>query len=279
MSNPYMRDALVDEMEENTSRPPSRAQPVGQTYPFDQNAINSAYQQHLGRDAGEADYAAHAGNPGGQAGVMTAIQESPEAKAYAASQQGQQTGTGSTGTAGSSGTAGAAGATSGRYTGFDTARAQDPSTSAKDAFLAASQASGSMPSSKDDAESWFNQYIKQALVEAGYQVDQVVGDKAYVRTRENPGGEWIDFLQNAGGENPMIQWHSSVNDPSVSAGMTAPAGGGTTLGGGTGAASSGILGNTGVLDDINAAVEQMLGEGMNYEDIMALLQSGTATGN
>jgi hypothetical protein len=136
-----------------------------------------------------------------------------------------------------------------------------------------------MPSSKDDAEAWFNQYIKQALIDAGYQVDQVVGDKAYVRTRENPGGEWIDFLQNAGGENPMIQWHSSVADPSVSAGMTAPTGGGTSIGGGTGAASSGILGNTGVLDDINAAVEKMLGEGMSYEDIMALLQGGTATGN
>ena len=162
---------------------------------------------------------------------------------------------------------GASGATAGRYAGFDTQRAQDPTTSAKDAFLQAATASGSMPSTKDEAEAWFNQYVKQALIDAGYQVDWVEGDKAFVRTRENPQGEEIDFLQDAGGANPMLAWQSNMA-------------GQTTAGGGAGSDTSGqqgfdnfLLGDDSATDDVDAAIQKLLESGMSFDEILAMLQA------
>ena len=314
MSNPYMRDALVDEMEQETRlRPGGRRTPPGQpvstayaepgpvepetppvppppgggsvappSNPWD-SPTSSKYAPRIVERGGQSYLTEH-GNErllqpdqiaggtqyrddfwkqfptGFQPGVGPQTND-----AYAPpTQQGGGTGNG--------GALGASGATAGRYSGFDTQRAQDPSKSAKDAFLQAANASGSMPSTKEEAEAWFNQYVKAELEAAGYQVDWVDGDKAFVRTRENPGGEEIDFLINAGGENPQLGWQSNM------AGTTTGDGSGAGTGGG-GSASSAILGNEGVMDDINAAIEQLMAQGMTLEDIQALIASGGMAGN
>jgi hypothetical protein len=127
-----------------------------------------------------------------------------------------------------------------------------------------------MPSTKEEAEAWFNQYVKQALIDAGYGVDWVEGDKAFVRTRENPGGEEIDFLQDAGGTDPKFAWQSNM------AGMTTGDGSGADAGG---SAAGAILGNEDVMSDINAAIAQLMEQGMTLEDIQALIASGGMAGN
>lgn len=319
MSNPYMRDALVDEMEEDVRRRPGGRQPT--TLP-----ASTAYSQTPGRAVeamvDEPD-AVDTAPPGGGGGSTTAPPppptnpwDDPASSKYAPRivERGGQTyltehgnerllqpdqiaggtqyrddfwkqyptgfqpGVGAQTndayappTQQSSGASlGASGATAGRYAGFDTQRAQDPSTSAKDAFLQAANASGSMPSTKEEAEAWFNQYVKQALIDAGYQVDWVDGDKAFVRTRENPGGEEIDFLQDAGGENPMLAWQSNM------AGTTTGGGGAASTGG---SAASAILGNENVINDINAAIAKLMEQGMGIEEIQALIESGGMAGN
>jgi hypothetical protein len=43
----------------------------------------------------------------------------------------------------------------------------------------------------------------------GFKVHKVVGDKAFISTRENPGGEWIDFQGNSGGQGDQpLTWQS-----------------------------------------------------------------------
>ena len=309
MSNPYMREALVDEMEQETRlRPGGRRTPPGQPVstayaepgpvepetppvppppgggsvappppsPWD-SPTSSKYAPRVVQ-RGDQSYLTEHGNER----LLQPGQEIEDATKY---QQdfwnqyptGFQPGVGPQtneeyappAPQGGGGALGASGATAGRYSGFDTQRAQDPSKSAKDAFLQAANASGSMPSTKEEAEAWFNQYVKAELEAAGYQVDWVDGDKAFVRTRENPGGEEIDFLINAGGENPQLGWQSNM------AGMTTGDGSGADTGGG-GSASDAILGNEDVLSDINAAIAQLMEQGISLEDIQALIASGGA---
>jgi hypothetical protein len=57
---------------------------------FDQEAIGNAYRQYTGRDAGEGDFAAHAQNAGGTAGVIDAVKNSREAKGFSAGSRYQQ---------------------------------------------------------------------------------------------------------------------------------------------------------------------------------------------
>jgi len=117
------------------------------------------------------------------------------------------------------------------FSGFDFNRAQDPSTSAKDAFAAAAQAAPQLTdTSKAGAEAWFRQHIQPAMEAAGYKVFDVQGDKAWVGAREDPEGRVpVDFLINAGGSNPQIGWQPD-------------SGGGTGAGGEMGDAPADIQG-------------------------------------
>lgn len=121
-------------------------------------------------------------------------------------------------TDGSNGRVGTAGAGGGGYDfgGFDFA--QDPANrdvgkSAKYAFSHLAGLAGGQgvpqPRTKEEAESWFVQHIQPGMEALGYKVSKVVGDKAFISTRENPGGEWIDFVGNAGGEGRIpLTWQS-----------------------------------------------------------------------
>ena len=134
----------------------------------------------------------------------------------------------------STGRVGAAGAGGGgyAYSGFDfgqDAANRDVGKSAKYAFshLAgqAAAAGAPQPTDKAGAEAWFTQHIAPGLQQLGYEVGWVKGDKARIKTRE--GWDEIDFLGNAGGDNPSLTWQSEVLAPG--GGMSAGAGGGGGL--------------------------------------------------
>ncbi len=80
-----------------------------------------------------------------------------------------------------------------KFEGFDFNKGADPAKSAKYAFAAAAQKAGSMPTSKAEAETWFNSNIKGEMEKLGHQnrlgqgrpvpVHQLAGD---VRRRLRP---------------------------------------------------------------------------------------------
>lgn len=102
------------------------------------------------------------------------------------------------------------------YGGFDfsqPAANRDITKSAKYAFaeatrLAEEQGAGTMWHSKAGAEQFARQYVQPFLEQQGFTVHEIVGDKMRVSTRENPGGEWVDFVEGADGANPRLAWQS-----------------------------------------------------------------------
>jgi hypothetical protein len=105
--------------------------------------------------------------------------------------------------------------------GFNLARDQDVTRSAKDAFahavaLGERAGAGNSWQTKEGAQAFATQYIKPYLESQGYQVLGVNGDLINIVTREdreagNTAGSWFDFVVNAGGdaskgETPMFAW-------------------------------------------------------------------------
>ncbi len=129
------------------------------------------------------------------------------------------------------------------FTGFDAAklgadlvRKDGVAQSAKYTFAKLAQASGSMPTTKAEAEKWFTEHIKPGLEKEGFGVDWVQGDKALVRTRENPQGEVIDFVRAADSQNRgeiALAWQSE---------------GGSGTGGVSGVTGKGAVGGSGHAD-------------------------------
>ncbi|MFT3712998.1 MAG: hypothetical protein QM817_35545 [Archangium sp.] len=99
------------------------------------------------------------------------------------------------------------------FTGFDDTKLAEPlklqadgqPKSAKYTFAKLAQASGEMPRTKAEAELWFKQHIQGGLEQAGFAVGWVKGDKALICTRENPGGEVVDFMRGADSNDPSYQ--------------------------------------------------------------------------
>lgn len=102
------------------------------------------------------------------------------------------------------------------YGGFDfsqPAANRDITKSAKYAFaeatrLAEEQGAGTMWHTKAGAEQFARQYVQPFLESQGFAVHEIVGDKMRVSTRENPSGEWVDFVENVDGANPRLAWQS-----------------------------------------------------------------------
>lgn len=113
------------------------------------------------------------------------------------------------------------------FTGFDATklaadlkRVDGVAQSAKYTFAKLAQASGTMPRTKAEAEQWFNEHIKPGLEAEGFGVDWVKGDKALIRTRENPQGEVVDFVRGADSNDPnytALAWQ-----PETPGGATTP---------------------------------------------------------
>lgn len=98
------------------------------------------------------------------------------------------------------------------FEGFNFDREQNVEKSAKDAFASLASAAGSVPATKTEAESWFNQNVKQGMESLGHKVDWVQGDKFQF---SNWQGSWVvDFVRGADGPNPAFTWLADPAGPS-----------------------------------------------------------------
>ena len=97
-----------------------------------------------------------------------------------------------------------AGGASLKFEGFDFNKGADPAKSAKYAFAAAAQRAGSMPTSKADAEVWFNTSIKGEMEKLGHKVDWVKGDRFQFTNWQ--GTFVVDYVRGAASSNPALAW-------------------------------------------------------------------------
>jgi hypothetical protein len=106
----------------------------------------------------------------------------------------------------SAATGSAAGTGSGnvKFEGFDFGAVKDPAKSAKYAFAAAAKKAGSMPTSKSDAEAWFNTNIKPEMEKLGHQINWVKGDKFEFSNWQ--GTFTVDYVRGAGSGDPALAW-------------------------------------------------------------------------
>jgi len=91
-----------------------------------------------------------------------------------------------------------------KFEGFDFNKGADPAKSAKYAFAAAAQKSGSMPTSKAEAESWFNSNIKGEMEKLGHKIDWVKGDRFQFTNWQ--GTFVVDYVRGAASTNPALAW-------------------------------------------------------------------------
>jgi hypothetical protein len=91
-----------------------------------------------------------------------------------------------------------------KFEGFNFDSTNNLRESAKYAFAAAAQKSGTMPTTKAEAESWFNTNIKSEMESLGHRINWVKGDKFQVTS---PQGTFVvDFVRGADGSDPAIVW-------------------------------------------------------------------------
>jgi hypothetical protein len=91
-----------------------------------------------------------------------------------------------------------------KFEGFDFNKGADPAKSAKYAFAAAAQKSGTMPTSKAEAESWFNSSIKGEMEKLGHKIDWVKGDRFQFTNWQ--GTFVVDYVRGAASSNPALAW-------------------------------------------------------------------------
>jgi hypothetical protein len=98
----------------------------------------------------------------------------------------------------------AAGGVPARFEGFDFAKNADPAKSAKYAFAAAAQKIGTMPTSKPEAEAWFNANIKDEMEKLGHKIDWVKGDRFQFTNWQ--GTFVVDYVRGANSGSPALAW-------------------------------------------------------------------------
>jgi hypothetical protein len=91
-----------------------------------------------------------------------------------------------------------------KFEGFDFSKNADPAKSAKYAFAAAAQKAGSMPTSKPDAEAWFNANIKPEMEKLGHKIDWVKGDTFQFTNWQ--GTFTVDYVRGANSGSPARAW-------------------------------------------------------------------------
>lgn len=99
------------------------------------------------------------------------------------------------------------------FEGFNFDREQNVQKSAKDAFASLAGQFGSVPATKSEAESWFNQNVKAGMEALGHKVNWVQGDKFQFNNWQ---GTWtVDFVRGADGPNPAFTWLAEQGGPSL----------------------------------------------------------------
>ena len=236
--------------------------------------VKRGYDQFLGRgiDPDTLRDLSDADGLGGQPALayVQNLYDSPEGAAYRASGAGAGAGAAPSAFPGYSGPF-----NQGLYSGFNFDRARDTSKSAKDTFLEASGAYADDPRwrTKEGAAAWFRELIAPAMEAKGWKVLDVQGDKAFIQTRENPEGTWIDFVIGADGENPMLGWQDQSYGGDMGGGGGGMGGSGTdrmNVGGGNialNAALSSPQGSFSFLDQLmqNMATNKLLDPAYNLQ--------------
>lgn len=149
------------------------------------------------------------------------------------------------------------------YTGFDFNQAasnRDTGKSAKYAFAdattqAAAQGAGNLWETKAGAQQFAEQYVKPYMEARGYTVYEIIGDKMRIGTRENPAGEWIDFVVNAGGDNPALAWQAQQSKASAFAGDAYAPGGVAPTATTTPPPTTPTPGDSGITPPVNTAYD------------------------
>lgn len=180
--------------------------PIAPVQGFDTQAVQDAYQRYLGRTASDSELASHYGNPGGATGAVNTISGSDEARAFASRPAAAPSSGGRRGWNNLNLDFGGQ-RNSAAFRGFNDERALaggDPN-SVKDAFRRfAGAQDGPQDTSKEGLDAWLTALLPQAR-EYGLNILDVIGDQMLVETNER-GPEWIDYFQNAGGEDGAFQW-------------------------------------------------------------------------
>jgi uncharacterized protein YdeI (BOF family) len=94
-----------------------------------------------------------------------------------------------------------------KFEGFDFSVTKDPLKSAKYSFANAAKAAGTMPTSKTDAETWFNNNIKAKMQADGHTINWVKGDT--FQFTDASGTFVVDFVRGADSGNPALAWQPS----------------------------------------------------------------------
>ncbi len=94
-----------------------------------------------------------------------------------------------------------------KFEGFDFSVTKDPLKSAKYSFANAAKAAGTMPTSKTDAETWFNNNIKAKMQADGHTINWVKGDT--FQFTDASGTFVVDFVRGAESGNPALAWQPS----------------------------------------------------------------------
>lgn len=254
--------------------------PANNNYGSAQQRIRDAYRQYTGREndqVSENEILSHLG--GGSAigdeninFAVNNIRNSDEARTF--STRGQVNHTQSApppattpGPTGGNGAVTPSGSV--QYGGYDFAQDpanRDPSKSAKYALAAivedAISRGATMPTDHAGAAAFANQYLVPGFQRYGYNISGIDRDRFTIDTREND-GEIIDWLVNAGGENPHVGWQSNVNSSAgANSGLTAPVGQLRGLPGGSDflmqLLAGGGLGDADILQRINAEIQRLM---------------------
>ena len=106
------------------------------------------------------------------------------------------------------------------FEGFNFSRAQDPSTSAKDAFAYAVHHAPPPPGEDKQAlEIWFEQYIRPQMEAFGHRIDWVQGDKMGFTSAQ--GSFTVDYLRGAGAPGWAVAWQADAAGAGGTAGTAA----------------------------------------------------------
>lgn len=218
--------------------------------------VSGLYRDLLGREGSEQEIEGHLNNPGGEQGlydlfssvasnntdaqVNEATVGSPQQQAYQSQYQtqGETSNTMPIGTPPQT-----VRPTPAPYTGFtprydysafNTAREQDPGTSAKDAFAMLSNQAPPPPfASKPELTTWFLQNIRPQMDALGHRVLSV-NDDGFTYTNHE-GTFFVDFAQNAGAPAgsmlQRLQWNATPADAQTAARYPGASSGGAGSGG------------------------------------------------
>jgi hypothetical protein len=247
------------------------------TYDYNtaRNTIANAYQSSLGRAGSDEEIQSHLRNVGyrfdnkpisGVEQIISAIYNSEEGQNYRAQNAPPAAAPAPAPASGGGGAVTPSG--SARYTGYDfnqPAANRDSSKSAKYALAeiveAALRNGGRMPTTHDEAQAFAQQYLVPGFQGMGYNIRDVNRDTFRIDTREND-NELIDWLVNAGGENPEIGWQSDAVGGNANADLVSPVSQLRGLGGQDFLmqllSGNGGLGNADLLARINAEIQRLM---------------------